>query len=34
MQVKKDGILYLNNAFGYPDETRIAAKRLVCIHEI
>jgi hypothetical protein len=28
-----DGVSYVNNAFGYPDETHIAAKRLVCIHE-
>lgn len=34
MRIKKQGILYINNAFGYPDETRIAAKQLVCIHEV
>lgn len=28
-----DGVLYINNAFGYPGETRIASKRLKCIHE-
>ena len=28
-----DGVLYINNAFGYPGESRIAAKRLLCIHE-
>lgn len=28
-----DGIRYINNAYGYPDETRIAAKQLLCIHE-
>jgi predicted phosphodiesterase len=28
-----DGVTYINNAFGYPHETRIAAKRLGCIHE-
>jgi predicted phosphodiesterase len=28
-----EGITYVNNAFGYPNETRIAAKRLLCIHE-
>jgi predicted phosphodiesterase len=28
-----DGILYVNNAFGYPQETWIASKRLLCIHE-
>lgn len=28
-----DGTLYVNNAFAYPKETRIAAKALVCVHE-
>src|SRR5262245_3159141 len=28
-----DGVNYINNAFGYPSETRIAAKRLVCIYD-
>jgi predicted phosphodiesterase len=28
-----DGVDYINNAFGYPSETRITAKRLLCIHE-
>ena len=28
-----DGVRYVNNAFGYPGETRIAAKRLLCLHE-
>ena len=32
-QVKIDGVTYINNAFGYPHETRITAKRLVVIHE-
>lgn len=32
-QVKIDGVSYINNAFGYPHETRIASKNLVCIHE-
>jgi predicted phosphodiesterase len=32
-QVTIDGISYINNAFGYPNETRITSKRLVCIHE-
>lgn len=27
------GVSYINNAFGYPSETRIASKRLLCIHE-
>ena len=32
-EVKIDGVNYINNAFGYPSETRIASKRLMCIHE-
>lgn len=28
-----DDVRYVNNAFGYPGETWIAAKRLLCIHE-
>lgn len=32
--VTVDGISYINNAFGYPQETRITAKQLLCIHEI
>ena len=28
-----DGILYINNAFGYPSETRITRKELICIYE-
>lgn len=32
-QVTIDGISYINNAFGYPSETRITSKRLMCIHE-
>ncbi len=31
--VKIDGVSYINNAFGYPSETRITSKRLMCIHE-
>jgi predicted phosphodiesterase len=31
--VEIDGVSYVNNAFGYPNETRIASKRLVCIHD-
>jgi len=31
--VNIDGVSYINNAFGYPNETRIASKRLLCIHE-
>lgn len=32
-RVRIDGVTYINNAFGYPSETRIASKALVCIHE-
>jgi predicted phosphodiesterase len=32
-QIEIDGITYINNAFGYPSETRIAAKRLLCIYQ-
>lgn len=32
-RVLVDGVWYINNAFGYPRETRIAAKALVCIHD-
>jgi predicted phosphodiesterase len=32
-RVTVDGVSYINNAFGYPQETRIAAKALMCIHE-
>ncbi len=28
-----EGITYINNAFGYPSEERIASKRLLCIYE-
>ena len=31
-QVKIDGVSYINNAFGYPTETR-TSKQLICIHE-
>jgi hypothetical protein len=31
--VEIDGVSYINNAFGYPNETWITAKRLVCVHE-
>ena len=30
-QVVKEGVCYINNAFGYPSETRITAKKLVRI---
>jgi predicted phosphodiesterase len=32
-RVRIDGVSYINNAFGYPSETLIAAKRMECIHE-
>jgi predicted phosphodiesterase len=28
-----DGIQYINNAFGYPSEDRIAKKQLLCVYE-
>lgn len=28
-----DGVSYVNNAYGYPSETRTTSKRLMCIHE-
>jgi hypothetical protein len=28
-----EGVTYINNAFGYPHETWIASKRLLCIHD-
>jgi len=33
-QVVRDNVIYVNNAFGYPYETRITAKQLKCIFEI
>lgn len=32
-RVEIDGVTYINNAFGYPHETAITAKRLLSIHE-
>ncbi len=32
-RVDIDGTVYINNAFGYPSEARITAKRLLSIHE-
>jgi predicted phosphodiesterase len=29
----RDGVLYINNAFGYPSEGRFTAKKLLCVHE-
>jgi predicted phosphodiesterase len=31
--VKIDGVSYINNAFGYPNETWITSKSLMCVHE-
>jgi predicted phosphodiesterase len=31
-RVRIEGVTYVNNAFGYPEETRIASKRLLCVH--
>jgi len=31
--VKIDGVSYINNAFGYPNETWITSKSLICVHE-
>jgi predicted phosphodiesterase len=33
MKIKKEGVTYINNAFGYPSESRIAKKELLCIFE-
>jgi predicted phosphodiesterase len=32
-RIEIDGVTYINNAYGYPDETRIAAKRLVSVYD-
>jgi predicted phosphodiesterase len=32
-KVKIDGVAYVNNAFGYPSETWITSKGLLCVHE-
>ena len=31
--ISKNGIRYINNAFGYPHETIITAKKLICVYE-
>ena len=31
--IELDGVSYINNAFGYPSETWLETKGLVCIHE-
>lgn len=33
MQITLDNIIYINNAYGYPYEKRITAKKLKCIYE-
>jgi len=33
-RVDIDAVTYVNNAFGYPNESGIAAKRLLCIREV
>ncbi|WP_029031024.1 metallophosphoesterase [Salinarimonas rosea] len=32
-RTERDGVTYVNNAFGYPRERRIARKQLVCVYE-
>jgi len=32
-RIVEDSTLYINNAFGYPQETRITAKQLLCVYE-
>lgn len=32
-RIELDGVSYINNAFGYPSETWLETKGLVCIHE-
>lgn len=29
----RDGVVYINNAYGYPSEGRFTAKKLLCVHE-
>lgn len=29
----RDGVLYLNNALGYPSEHKISAKQMICVAE-
>lgn len=33
VHVEKDGVLYINNAFGYPHEIWLTKKKLKCIYE-
>jgi Icc-related predicted phosphoesterase len=32
-RVNKDGVTYINNAYGYPHETMISSKSLLCVYE-
>ncbi len=32
-KIERGGIVYINNAYGYPNERRIAKKTLLCIYE-
>ena len=32
-RISKENTLYINNAYGYPNETRITAKKLLCVFE-
>jgi predicted phosphodiesterase len=32
-QAMLDGITYVNNAFGYPHESRITSKKLLCVYD-
>lgn len=32
MRTYKDGVIYINNAFGYPHETRHTARQLFCVY--
>ena len=34
IQAVKDNTMYINNAFGYPHETRISAKKLISVFEL
>ena len=34
LQTIKDNTFYINNAFGYPSETLISSRKLICIYEI
>jgi Icc-related predicted phosphoesterase len=33
-RINKNNTVYINNAFGYPHETRIARKELLCVYEL